>query len=88
MAEAVAPLFGKKARAFAEAATELQDVLGEHQDAVVADAFLREAGARSIADAFVAGELAGFENDARHDARGIWRGTWKALDRKRLRFWS
>jgi CHAD domain-containing protein len=88
MAEAVAPLFGKRARTFASAAADLQDVLGEHQDAVVADAFLREAGARSIADAFVAGELAGFESEARRVVRETWRESWKALDRKRLRFWT
>ncbi len=41
-AEALAPVFGKRARAFAQAAVGLQDVLGEHQDSVVAAAWLRE----------------------------------------------
>jgi CHAD domain-containing protein len=85
-AEAVAPVFGKTARRFAETAADLQDVLGEHQDAVVAGAWLREA--RATEHAFVAGELAGFETQAAGEARGEWPAAWKALSRKKLRFWS
>ena len=85
-AEAVAPVFGKRARAFALAAAGLQDVLGAHQDAVVAGAWLREAGAR--AHAFVAGELAALETREALEAREAWPPAWKALSRKRLRFWS
>ena len=78
-------MFGKTARRFAEAAADLQDVLGEHQDAVVAGAWLREA--RSGEHAFVAGELAAFEAEAASAARDGWPAAWKALSRKRLRFW-
>ena len=85
-AEAVAPVFGKRARAFALAAAGLQDVLGEHQDAVVAGAWLREAGAG--AHTFVAGELAALETREALEAREAWPPAWKALSRKRLRFWS
>jgi CHAD domain-containing protein len=85
-AEAVAPVFGKTARRFAEAAADLQDVLGEHQDAVVAGAWLREA--RSGGHAFVAGQLAAFETTAARTARDEWPAAWKALSRKRLRFWT
>jgi CHAD domain-containing protein len=85
-AEAVSPVFGKRARAFAEAAVELQDVLGEHQDAVVAGAWLREA-ARSGSNAFVAGELAAIEAQAATASREAVPAAWKALSRKRLRFW-
>ena len=41
-AEAVAPAVGKRPERFAKAVAELQDVLGEHQDAVVAGQWLRE----------------------------------------------
>lgn len=41
-AEAVAPLVGRQARSFATAAAELQDVLGDLNDAVVAERRLRE----------------------------------------------
>jgi CHAD domain-containing protein len=85
-AEAVAPVFGKTARKFAGAAEDLQDVLGEHQDAVVAGGWLREA--RTGTHAFVAGELAAFETEAAGAARADWPAAWKALARKRLRFWA
>jgi CHAD domain-containing protein len=87
-AEAVAPVFGKRARGFAEAAVGLQDVLGEHQDAVVAGAWLREAATGSPSEAFVAGRLAGIETEAALAARAAWPKTWKALSRKKLRFWT
>ena len=86
-AEAVAPVFGKRAEAFADAAADLQDVLGDHQDSVVARAWLREA-AQDGADAFVAGELAAIEAQAAAEARAAWPKAWKALSRKRLRFWT
>lgn len=86
-AEAVAPVFGKRAREFAQAAAELQGVLGEHQDAVVARAWLRDAGTGSARRAFVAGELATTEVQAAAAARERVRPAWKTLSRKRLRFW-
>jgi CHAD domain-containing protein len=85
-AEAVSPVFGKRAEAFAKAAAELQDVLGDHQDSVVAREWLRVA-AEGGADAFVAGELAATEAQAAAEARAAWPKAWKALSRKRLRFW-
>ena len=86
-AEAVAPVFCKRAEAFADAAARLQDALGEHQDSVVARAWLREA-ASSGADAFVAGELSVIEAQAAAAVRATWPKAWKALSRKRLRFWA
>jgi CHAD domain-containing protein len=86
-AEAVSPVFGKRAKAFAEAAVELQDVLGEHQDAVVAGGWLREA-ADSGGDAFVAGQLAAAEAQAAASSREAMPAAWKELSRKRLRFWA
>jgi CHAD domain-containing protein len=85
-AEAVAPVFGKTAGRFAEAAAELQTVLGEHQDAVIAGAWLRRAGGGE--HAFVAGQLAALETVTATAARERWPGAWKALSRKRLRFWT
>jgi len=85
--EAVAPVFGKRAAAFANAAADLQDVLGEHQDSVVARAWLREA-ASAGADPFAAGQLVALEAQAAGEARERWPAAWKALSRKRLRFWS
>jgi CHAD domain-containing protein len=86
-AEAVEAVFGKRARAFAREAAALQGVLGEHQDAVVAQAWLREMAAGGGRRAFVAGELAMLERQEASAARGRWQGVWKSLSRKRLRFW-
>jgi CHAD domain-containing protein len=85
-AEAVAPVAGKAAEAFARAAAKLQTVLGEHQDSVTAQAWLRSARI-SGRRAFVAGELIAMEHIAAEDARSKWPKVWKALDRKDLRSW-
>jgi len=85
-AEAVSPVAGPDAPAFAKAAARLQTVLGEHQDSVTAQAWLRssKAGGRR---AFVAGELIALERLAADESRRQWTGVWQALDRKKLRDW-
>ncbi|MEX2275816.1 MAG: CYTH and CHAD domain-containing protein [Actinomycetota bacterium] len=88
-AESTIPVFGKAARRFAEAAADVQEILGEHQDAVVADAWLRAAapGAGSRTS-FVSGELAAIERTRADAARAAWPAAWKQLSRKRMRFWT
>jgi CHAD domain-containing protein len=88
-AEAVSPLFGKQARALAETAAALQEVLGEHNDAVNAARWLRQSvqGARSPQASFVAGELAGLERWAADEARAAWPKAWKLLSKPGLRAW-
>ncbi|HVC78034.1 MAG TPA: CYTH and CHAD domain-containing protein [Candidatus Micrarchaeaceae archaeon] len=85
-AEAVAPVVGSGAVTFARNAAKLQTILGEHQDSVTAQAWLRgtRIGGRR---AFVAGELIAMEHIAAEDARKKWSKVWKALDRKSLRDW-
>lgn len=85
-AEAVAPIAGVQATAFARTAARLQTVLGEHQDSVTAQAWLRSARVTGKR-AFVAGELIALERLAAQDARARWPKVWDALDRKRLREW-
>jgi CHAD domain-containing protein len=85
-AEAVAPVVGAGAEAFARAAAKLQTVLGEHQDSVTAQAWLRGAGV-SGRRAFVAGELIAMEHLVAEEMRKRWVKVWEALDRKRLRQW-
>jgi len=84
-AEAAAPVVGKLATRFADAAANLQDVLGDHQDSVTAQRWLRDAGHGRRA--FVAGELCAMERDAAARDRGEWPKVWKKLARKRLRRW-
>jgi len=88
-AEAVEPAFGREARAFARAVTELQDVLGAHQDAVVAGVWLRRAAARTRDEAagFAAGQLAALELADAQRSRADWSSAWKRASRRKLRDW-
>jgi len=83
-AEAVAAALGKGPKRFAKTIAALQDELGEHQDAVVAGAWLRE---HSSTAPFVAGELAAMEHAAAQAAREQWPAVWKRARRKKLRKW-
>ena len=88
-AEAVEPAFGKPARVFARALTEVQDVLGEHQDAVIAAEWLRKS-ATQVDDehaTFVAGQLVALEHEAAVAARRAWPPVWRAVDHKKHRRW-
>jgi CHAD domain-containing protein len=88
-AEVVEPAFGKEARRFAKTVTEVQDVLGEHQDSVVAAGWLR-ANALELGDSraiYVAGELGAMERAAADSSRDAWPKVWKKASAKRLRDW-
>ena len=79
-AELAAHEFGKHGKAFVEAAKELQDVLGEHQDAVVADARIR-AWAPDGARAEAVERLVAREQERKDAARSAWPPAWNALRR-------
>jgi CHAD domain-containing protein len=78
-AESSAALLGKRTHKLAVATRELQDVLGELNDAVVAEAWLRDwaSHSRSGEAAFAAGELAGLQREAASRARRQWPKAWK-----------
>lgn len=69
---------------FVKRAKDLQDVLGEHQDAVVAEEQIREVldrvrgGGRT---AFAAGRLVERQRARRGAARGGWRRAWRRLEK-------
>jgi CHAD domain-containing protein len=87
-AEAVAPVVGKRARDFAKAVAGVQEVLGEHQDAVVARKWLGKAAAdASATEAYAAGMLAGVELASAAAARDGFPAAWQAAAKKRLRAW-
>ncbi|HEY6567515.1 MAG TPA: CYTH and CHAD domain-containing protein, partial [Actinomycetota bacterium] len=86
--EALLPVAPKRARRFAKRAAALQDVLGQHQDAVVAAAWLREQALGTTARvAFTAGELASVEARSQRTARKQWPKAWAALADPKVRFW-
>ena len=87
-AEAVEPVIGRPAEDFADAVADLQSVLGDHQDAVVGEAWLREAAGSARRDvALIAGELIAAERASAAETRDRWRAVWKAANRKKLRAW-
>ena len=88
-AEAVAPAVGRDAKRFAKRITEVQDILGEHQDAVVAEHWLRaQLGSTSSGPMlFVAGELAAVERAAGRTARNRFPQVWRRAKRRHLRDW-
>jgi len=86
-AEAVAPVVGKPARRFAAAVAELQTVLGDHQDAVVAESWLRREAAEGAVPELVAGELIALQRVEAAACRRAWPDVWKRARKKRLRQW-
>jgi CHAD domain-containing protein len=87
-AEAAAAVIGKPARKLAAAIAELQGVLGEMQDAVVAERWLRQqATSMSPAQALTAGELIAAQQHERAASRAAWPDFWRAASAKRLRSW-
>jgi CHAD domain-containing protein len=65
---------------FVRRAKALQDVLGEHQDAVVAAERLRELAASAPpGQAVAAGRLVEREKERRAEARAAWRKAWQRL---------
>ncbi|MDQ6927494.1 MAG: CHAD domain-containing protein, partial [Actinomycetota bacterium] len=87
-AEAAAPVFGKRAKSFGKALAEAQGVLGDHQDAIVAEEWLRHAIVRAGAvQAMAAGELIAVQRAEAAAHRQEWPAAWRRLDRKKLRSW-
>jgi len=98
-AEAATPVIGRAARRTASAAEHVQAVLGEHHDAVAAEAWLRDewaheaaAGTSATVSPAVAFEVGRLVAEARQRRRGSakrWTGALAELRRpKRLRWLS
>jgi CHAD domain-containing protein len=69
---------------FVDRAKDLQDVLGEHQDAVVAEERIRDLLARvrgTGRTALAAGRLIERQRLRRANARRAWPKAWKRLER-------
>lgn len=86
-AEAVAWVSRPGVGQFASAVAGLQEVLGDHHDAVVAEAWLRERESL-IEDRFVLGELVGLERASAAASRKAWPAAWAATRRARPHQWS
>ena len=89
-AELAEPEVGKPARRFVEQAKLFQDVLGAHQDAIVAEARLRGLLADSPGSgaAFAAGRLVERERNRRGQARAELPEAWDELERAAKAAWT
>jgi CHAD domain-containing protein len=86
-ADAAAPVCGRDAKRFAAAVKELQTILGDHQDTVITEQWLRNA-ARSVPQVgLLAGLLVAEERKKRLVLRGSLEAVWKQVSRASLRTW-
>lgn len=87
-ADVAALVVGKPASRFSKAVAGVQEALGDLQDAVVSEHWLRGAAAGAGPEvALVAGQLIAAERNAADVARQGWKKAWKAADRSSLRSW-
>ncbi len=82
-AELAEPELGKAGRRFVARAKAFQDVLGAHQDAIVAEARLRGllGGTAGAGASFAAGRLVEKERARRRDTRKALPRAWRKLER-------
>lgn len=85
--EAVEPLFGERAARYRKRVKAVQELLGEHQDSVVARPALLELGRQAQLDgenAFAFGLLHGLEQGRARHAEERFPAAWRALGKPRL----
>jgi CHAD domain-containing protein len=88
-AELIDPLVQGEASRFAARLADLQDVLGELQDSVVADQWLRGRSTSEVTprEVFAIGGLHALELRRGAKARRRWRRVWDKARRAKLRSW-
>jgi len=88
-AEAVTPFFGKPAKGLAACAENIQELLGEHQDAVVAASTLRRLATapRAGSTAFTLGLMYARQQDAIARARKQFPSIWSEASAPSHRKW-
>jgi CHAD domain-containing protein len=79
-ADLAAHELGRPGERFVVVAKQLQDILGDHQDAVVSQARIRAWATSAPESRFVAGRLVQLERDRMASARAAWPDTWQRLD--------
>jgi len=88
-AELAEPMAGKPAQRFIKRAKKLQDALGEHQDAAVAEQRVRRllrAERRPLADA-LSRRLVDKQRERRQEARAEFHDAWPGLERRGRKAW-
>ena len=89
-AELAAPVSGKRAERFVKAAKSFQDVVGAHQDAVVAEDRLRAlvSGLGSDEAVLATGRMIERQRSHRREARAALPKAWTKLERSGRRAWA
>jgi CHAD domain-containing protein len=89
-AELAEPVVGKRARRYIAESKRFQDVVGAHQDAVVADERIRGVldRSKSLETAFAAGRLAERTTARRRRALRSIPKAWKRLERRGRKAWA
>ena len=85
--DAARPIFGAPAARLSAALGDLQDVLGELHDSVVAVQWLRDAASNHPRAGIAAGLIISVEQDTQRKLRRQWRGRWRATDNRALTAW-
>ena len=83
-AEATAPLLGPATVRFAAAVADVQTVLGDHQDTVLAEEWLLRAQAKSPGVRDTVGELIAMERSRRAALRAQWPAVWQRGSTKKM----
>ena len=86
-AEAVTPLARPRFAPFAAAMADVQNLLGDYHDTVVAEAWLREAAKATPAVGVAAGELISLERLHRAELRNQWTELWGGAASRQVRRW-
>jgi CHAD domain-containing protein len=87
-AELAAPVVGKKAASMAKALADVQTALGELQDAVVLERWLRSAASNLPRDeAALAKRMVATERRRAASARRAWQKPWRRISGQRLDDW-
>lgn len=86
-AEMATPVIGHSADRLARSAQKVQNVLGDHNDAVDAEAWLRRAAAAKPSVALAAGQAIAGERGHRASTRQAWPEVWNRLSRTSRRGW-
>jgi CHAD domain-containing protein len=90
LAEALHPVFGRRAKQLAQAAERVQVALGEYQDSAVTRSLLEDVSTRTPADGDDAATLRRMlqtEQRAAREARSAFQRRFAEADRKSLRRW-
>ena len=89
-AELAETTVGRPASRFIQRAKDLQDILGMHQDAVVAEGRVRSFldGLQSHAAAFTAGRMVERQHQRKLRARQQFAATWKKLEKRGKKAWG